>query len=99
MLRWARENGCPWTAATCESAAKNEHLEVLQWARKNGCPWDEWTCSNAAYNGHFNVLQWAVENGCPCNIEAYNVNNVRPELLIWMAKNGFDRTNQNFLKT
>ena len=38
VLRWLRENGCPWDFTTCSSAAKNGHLEVLQWACENGCP-------------------------------------------------------------
>jgi hypothetical protein len=38
VLKWARENDCPWDELTCVSAAKHGHLEVLQWARTNGCP-------------------------------------------------------------
>jgi len=41
VLKWARENGCPWDKQTCAYAAKGGHLEVLKWARENGCPWDE----------------------------------------------------------
>jgi len=48
VLKWARENGCPWDEETCAYAAKGGHLEVLKWARENGCPWDEWTCAYAA---------------------------------------------------
>jgi hypothetical protein len=40
MLKWARENGCPWDKWTCSHAAKGGHLEVLKWARENGCPWE-----------------------------------------------------------
>ena len=38
LLRWARENGCPWDVGTCDAAAAAGNLEVLQWARANGCP-------------------------------------------------------------
>jgi len=48
VLKWARENGCPWIAPTCDLAAQNGHLEVLKWARANGCPWNSWTRSLAA---------------------------------------------------
>ena len=41
LLRWARENGCPWDERTCSAAAGGGRLEVLKWARENGCPWDE----------------------------------------------------------
>ena len=40
VLKWARENGCPWDEVTCAYAAKGGHLDVLKWARENGCPWD-----------------------------------------------------------
>ena len=41
VLKWARENGCPWNADTCSSAASGGHLEILKWARENGCPWNK----------------------------------------------------------
>ena len=80
IVKWARENGCPWEAGrclrglhdlgdrinyTCAWAARHGHLEVIKWARENGCPWDEKTCSWAAKGGQLEVLQWALENGCP----------------------------------
>ena len=52
MLKWARENGCPWDWETCASAAERGHLEVLKWARENGCPWDEDTRLLAASLGY-----------------------------------------------
>jgi hypothetical protein len=63
VLKWARENGCPWDSWTCEKAAKGGHLEVLQWAHENGCPWDEKTCRYAAEGGHLEVLKYLRENG------------------------------------
>ena len=65
MLKWARQNGCPWYENTCEATARGGHLEVLKWARQNGCPWDEETCADAAEGGHLEVLKWARQNGCP----------------------------------
>ena len=40
MLKWARENGCPWDAGMCYSLAYHGHFEILKWAHENGCPWD-----------------------------------------------------------
>jgi hypothetical protein len=51
VLKWARENDCPWDEETCMGAAWKGHLEVLKWARANGCPWDAKTCETAAFNG------------------------------------------------
>ena len=65
VLKWARDNGCPWDEWTCNNAAWGGHLKVLKWLIEKGCPWDEWTCNNAARGGHLEVLKWARENGCP----------------------------------
>jgi hypothetical protein len=40
VLKWARENDCPWYKDTCSSAAEGGQLDVLKWARENACPWD-----------------------------------------------------------
>ena len=64
VLKWARENDCPWDEWTCACAARGGHLEVLKWARANDCPWDEETCACAAKGGHLEVLKWARENDC-----------------------------------
>jgi hypothetical protein len=59
MLKWARENGCPWTSLTCAYAAKGGHLEVLKWARENGCPWNiEAVRANATNGSHLEMLEW-----------------------------------------
>lgn len=63
VLKWARENGCPWTSRTCSTAAAAGHLKTLRWAREHGCPWNKTTCSYAAAAGHLEVLRWAYENG------------------------------------
>jgi hypothetical protein len=55
VLKWARENGCPWDEDTCAGAAECGHLEVLKWARTNGCPWDGRTCVHAAEGGHLEM--------------------------------------------
>eukprot|EP00611_Tribonema_gayanum_P002471 TRINITY_DN11846_c0_g1_i1.p2 TRINITY_DN11846_c0_g1~~TRINITY_DN11846_c0_g1_i1.p2 ORF type:complete len:135 (-),score=34.59 TRINITY_DN11846_c0_g1_i1:457-861(-) len=65
VLKWARQNGCPWSSDTCEAAASAGHLEILQWAHAQGCVMDLSTCEVAAQNNHLHVLQWARSNGCP----------------------------------
>src|ERR1700722_2419795 len=52
IVKWARENRCPWDSQTCSNAALGGHLEVLKWARENQCPWNNLTCYNAALGGH-----------------------------------------------
>lgn len=64
VLKWCRENGCPWGGGTCANAAEGGHFEVLKWCRENGCPWTEATCTLAAREGQFEILRWCRENGC-----------------------------------
>jgi len=90
IIKWLRENGCPWDEETCEYAAEKGHLEVLKWLRANGCPWNTYTCEYAADNGHLEILQWARANGCPWNEEtcAYAAENGHLEILQWARANG-----------
>jgi hypothetical protein len=52
VLKWVRENGCPWDEMTCASAAEDGHIELLRWARENGAPWTENTRRIAARKGY-----------------------------------------------
>ena len=61
VLKWARQNGCPWNEETCWEAAGQGHLEMLQWARANGCPWDVNTWATAAAK----CRPYLIEHGCP----------------------------------
>ena len=90
VLKWARQNGCPWGKGTCQAAAKGGHLEVLQWLRRNGCEWDENTCAWAASAGRLETLRWARENGCPWNEKAcmYAAKGGHLETLMWLEENG-----------
>ena len=65
VLKYAHENGCPWSRRTCACAALRGHLEVLKYAHENGCPWNFDTCTFAAYRGQLEVLKYLHENGCP----------------------------------
>ena len=64
VLKWARENGCPWNGSACAGAAQQGHLEVLKWLRERlslGCCH---LCTRSQ-GGHLEVLKWAIEQGCP----------------------------------
>ena len=38
VLKWAREQHCPWDEDTIYNALMMGHAEVALWARDNGCP-------------------------------------------------------------
>ena len=90
MLKWARENGCPWNEWTCSGAAENGHLEVLKYLHENGCPWDSETCRSAAENGHLETLKYLHENGCPWDSETCRsaAENGHLEVLKYAHENG-----------
>jgi hypothetical protein len=89
ILKWARENGCPWDKGICASAAKKGHFEILKWARENGCPWDAGTCSGAARGGHLEILKWARENRCRWHSETCSgaARGGHLEILKWAREN------------
>ena len=63
-LKYAYENGYPWTEETCYIASEHGHLDCLKYAHENGCPWDTRTCSYASIDGYLDCLKYAHENGC-----------------------------------
>jgi hypothetical protein len=59
VLKWARENDCPWDEETCAFAAQVGHLDVLKWARENGCPWNIVVVRAHATKGcHLEMVKW-----------------------------------------
>ena len=60
ILKWARENGCPWDGGkTCECAASGEHPNIIRWILENGGSWDK--MHPMQYN-NVEVLQLAYVN-------------------------------------
>ena len=64
LLKWARDNNCPYDVWVCAGAAMNGHLEVLKYLHENGYEWDAWACTRAAKNGHLEILKYLHANGC-----------------------------------
>jgi hypothetical protein len=71
VLKWARENGCPWDWKTCAYAATSGRLDALKWARENGCPWSEDVYHNALRHEHSDILEWLKSNGCSRSFRSY----------------------------
>ena len=65
MLKWAKEEGCPWNERTCATIALGGHLVVLKWARDHKCPWGVNTCGFAAKTGNLEMLKWARAHNAP----------------------------------
>lgn len=34
MLKWSRENNCPWSKLICSAATLGAHFEILRWERE-----------------------------------------------------------------
>eukprot|EP00594_Rhizosolenia_setigera_P007119 CAMPEP_0178953064 /NCGR_PEP_ID=MMETSP0789-20121207/8206_1 /TAXON_ID=3005 /ORGANISM="Rhizosolenia setigera, Strain CCMP 1694" /LENGTH=222 /DNA_ID=CAMNT_0020634271 /DNA_START=588 /DNA_END=1256 /DNA_ORIENTATION=- len=41
VMKWLREQGCPWHKFTFPYAAQKGNLDILQWLHDKGCPWSE----------------------------------------------------------
>ena len=84
------ENGCPWDASTCSTAASSGHLDCLIYAHEQGCPWDHSTCTNSAASGQLSILQYAFSHGCPWNKQTTEkaARNGHLDCLVYAHKNG-----------
>lgn len=64
LLKWSSKNN--WELSTCafNSAAKNEHLDILLWAKKNynHVLQGSWIRESAALGGQLEVLKWIIKN-------------------------------------
>lgn len=90
IIKWATENGCPWSVHTIFSSVYSGKLEILKWLRENGCEWNATICLNAARNGYLEILQWVYQNGCPWDDRtcAEAAENGHLEILQWVHQNG-----------
>ena len=61
MLRYVREQGCPWNKDTCVQAAERGSIPTLSYALEGGCPWSKDVLASAAHGGHLELLNWVVE--------------------------------------
>ena len=64
LLKWVKENKCPWNEESCATAAENGNLKMLKWLRENGCDWNHKVCEAAIDNCNIEMLNWAMQNGC-----------------------------------
>lgn len=65
VMKWLKDNGCPFNKETFSWAAYNGNLENMKWLHSNGCPWDPWTFASAAKKGILKNMKWLHRNGCP----------------------------------
>ncbi|CAM9721664.1 unnamed protein product [Ectocarpus sp. 12 AP-2014] len=65
LLRWATEQGYPWTRSLSAAAAEGGNIAVLEWLKENGCVLTKATCAGAALGGHLGALKWCRANECP----------------------------------
>jgi len=62
ILKWSRNNCCPWDEWTTVYAARNNHFKILKWALENGCSWNEWTCLYAMKKRKLNILKLCISS-------------------------------------
>ena len=89
MLKYLRQNNCPWDYWTTRYAAYYGHMEVLQWAIANGCP-TTGAIGWAVKAGHLEMVKWMISNGILWEqdvcVMATSTNQI--EVLKWAIDNG-----------
>jgi Ankyrin repeats (many copies) len=67
ILKWLRDQGCPWDNNTINQAARKGHTHIIEWARANGCDWDYGAYDWPIDDGNFEMVKYLCVSGCPCN--------------------------------
>jgi len=91
LLKFLRDDGCGWSAKTCENAAERQDIGLLKWCRVNGCPWDKKVCIVAARNGDLETLKWALKNNCEYDVKVCAIAALEGHLKIvrYLHENGY----------
>lgn len=69
ILKYLREQGCPWDARVCKMAVTQGDLKILRYLREKipdgPCPWDSSVYQAAKAGNGLKCLKYLQENGCP----------------------------------
>ena len=92
VLKWLKENACPFGDGLCAEAAEGGHLEILKWLKnEGGCNLYTDASAGAAKGGHLEILRWLKENGCPWDVRSCEMAALGGhfEVLKWLKENGY----------
>lgn len=62
VLKWARENNCPWDNQVCLHAVKNNNFELLKWAIENDCVCNYSVCKHIIKYDRVEIFEWIMDN-------------------------------------
>jgi len=89
MLKWLRDQQCPWDSDTTRMAAYNGNLDLLDWALSSECPWTETCFAYATRKGDLKVLKGlrtrGLQWGAACCLAAVEYNHLH--VLQWLVEN------------
>eukprot|EP00594_Rhizosolenia_setigera_P019425 CAMPEP_0178960436 /NCGR_PEP_ID=MMETSP0789-20121207/12964_1 /TAXON_ID=3005 /ORGANISM="Rhizosolenia setigera, Strain CCMP 1694" /LENGTH=323 /DNA_ID=CAMNT_0020643787 /DNA_START=150 /DNA_END=1121 /DNA_ORIENTATION=+ len=95
VMKFLRDNNCPFDKTTFACAARNGNLDNCQWLLNHNCPWGEDCYSYAAESRQLHCLEWLKQNGCPRGdgivhvILVGLVCGVESDVKNWLLENGF----------
>eukprot|EP00594_Rhizosolenia_setigera_P012254 CAMPEP_0178956426 /NCGR_PEP_ID=MMETSP0789-20121207/10242_1 /TAXON_ID=3005 /ORGANISM="Rhizosolenia setigera, Strain CCMP 1694" /LENGTH=126 /DNA_ID=CAMNT_0020638343 /DNA_START=74 /DNA_END=454 /DNA_ORIENTATION=+ len=62
VMKWLREQACPWVYDTFRKAAEEGNLNILQWLHDEGCPWSVYNRVDVE-EVTSEVIEWLRTNG------------------------------------
>eukprot|EP00594_Rhizosolenia_setigera_P016530 CAMPEP_0178966772 /NCGR_PEP_ID=MMETSP0789-20121207/17121_1 /TAXON_ID=3005 /ORGANISM="Rhizosolenia setigera, Strain CCMP 1694" /LENGTH=291 /DNA_ID=CAMNT_0020652101 /DNA_START=67 /DNA_END=939 /DNA_ORIENTATION=+ len=62
VMKWLRNQACPWGERTFREAAIKDNLDILQWLHDEGCPWPQHNRVHECYLIP-EVIDWCRVNG------------------------------------
>jgi uncharacterized protein YciI len=72
LLKWLREQGCPWDHETFVSAVRFGNIEILDWLYQKKCPWSRVASKSALESGNWDVLRWLCQRKCPWDARSFS---------------------------
>jgi hypothetical protein len=65
LMKWLKENRCPWNYCTFSFATQHGNLENMKWLLDIKCSLDSSIFYYAAGHGNLENMKWLKANGCP----------------------------------
>ena len=92
VMKWLRENGCPWHTNTFTTGIIYGNLDVLNWLHENDCPWNKNTFGAAVAMGNLDILNWLHEKGYSWDkdsIEFHMTTTLNKNVIPWLVENKY----------
>ena len=95
ILKFLKENNCPWDAKTGEYVIKNCTEDIFMWFLENGCPINTDVFEHAVKNENFKILNYIKDHKIPIEVqEIKQCIGYTKQMLEWLLNSGYLNKNE-----